>query len=127
MLRLKNQKGFTLIEIIAVLVILGILAAVAIPKFMDMADQARIKAVQGALAAGTSEVSMKWANLLLINSGNATPTLAAAAATASSATMGDFTFSYTATGNNVAVNVTGPGDRISGVDNANLTKTMILR
>jgi MSHA pilin protein MshA len=44
----RNQKGFTLIEIIAVLVILGILAAVAIPKYFDMQGQAQDKAVQGA-------------------------------------------------------------------------------
>ena len=32
----KNEEGFTLVEIIAVLVILGILAAVAIPKYFDL-------------------------------------------------------------------------------------------
>ena len=36
----NNQKGFTLVEIIAVLVILGILAAVAVPKFLDLSDSA---------------------------------------------------------------------------------------
>jgi prepilin-type N-terminal cleavage/methylation domain-containing protein len=42
---LKNQRGYTLIEIIAVLVILSILAAVAVPRFIDLAESARRKAL----------------------------------------------------------------------------------
>lgn len=45
---IRSQKGFTLIEIIAVLVILGILAAIAIPKYLDMRKDAVIKAASAA-------------------------------------------------------------------------------
>jgi prepilin-type N-terminal cleavage/methylation domain-containing protein len=120
---LRNQKGFTLIEIIAVLVILGILAAVAIPKFMSMAEEAKKKAVEGALAAGASEVSLKFANIILTS--GSTPTMAATASAASSP-LGDFTFTYAAQGGSaVRVTVTGPADKISGV--TPLTKDVVLR
>ena len=60
-----NQKGFTLIEIIAVLVILGILAAVAIPRFMDLTTVASDKAAMQAVAEGKSRLSNQFARNLL--------------------------------------------------------------
>jgi len=67
----KNQKGFTLIEIIAVLVILGLLSAVAVPKYMDMQNQARIKSAAAAIAETKSRLSSAYAQYLLANNGSA--------------------------------------------------------
>jgi MSHA pilin protein MshA len=65
--KMRNQKGFTLIEIIAVLVILGILAAVAVPKYIGLQQEAQNKSLQGAIAEGKARVSMYTAKLLLAN------------------------------------------------------------
>jgi MSHA pilin protein MshA len=70
---IKNQKGFTLIEIIAVLVILGILAAVAVPKYIDLSGQARIMAAQGAIAEIKGRLSQAQAKYMMAN-GGAAPT-----------------------------------------------------
>jgi prepilin-type N-terminal cleavage/methylation domain-containing protein len=68
----KREQGFTLIEIIAVLIILAILSAVAVPKFLDLRDQAQIKGLEGLVSAAQSQLHLVYAENILIKNGNAT-------------------------------------------------------
>jgi len=63
--RIKNNKGFTLIELVMVIVILGILAAVAIPRFVDLQGSARTSVANGLTGAMAGQITMLHANKLI--------------------------------------------------------------
>ncbi|WP_026960025.1 type II secretion system protein [Aliagarivorans taiwanensis] len=57
------QGGFSLIELVIVIVILGILAATALPRFLDVTDEAKVasmEGVAGGFATGVSLVRAQW-------------------------------------------------------------------
>ncbi len=84
----RNQKGFTIIELVVVIVILGILAAVAFPKFQGLSGEAKTAVVKGAIAAFQS------AAIITLAKGQGTvPTAASVIAQVA----GDGTVSFTGT------------------------------
>jgi len=57
----SRQTGFTLIELIMVIVILGVLSAVAIPKYLDLREDANLAAVNGVAGALSSAAAVNFA------------------------------------------------------------------
>ena len=89
-----NKKGFTLLEIVAVLAILGIIAAIALPRYFDLLADSRLKAVQSSLAEGRARVT-SWGSLQYLHNGM-WPTVDeyVEAADTIGRDGGDFRFSY---------------------------------
>jgi len=58
----SNEHGFTLLEIIAVMVILSILAAIVVPKYVSLDESARQRAIDAGIAELNGRETLTWSN-----------------------------------------------------------------
>jgi MSHA pilin protein MshA len=70
---MKNQSGFTLIELVIVIVLLGVLAAIAVPRFVNLEDDAQEAALNASAAAVTSAMNINYAGCAVNNHDDSDP------------------------------------------------------
>jgi prepilin-type N-terminal cleavage/methylation domain-containing protein len=64
-----SEKGFTLVEIIAVMVILSVLAAVAIPRYLSLDESARQRAIDAGISELNGRETLTWSNIKITITG----------------------------------------------------------
>lgn len=73
---LKNEKGFTLVELVVVIVVLGLLAAFAVPRFIDITTAARTSSVNGFAGGLRAAVAVVKAQYMINGTGTSPVTMA---------------------------------------------------
>jgi prepilin-type N-terminal cleavage/methylation domain-containing protein len=66
---IPGEQGFTLIELIAVMVILSVLAAIAIPRYLNIDESARQRAIDAGIAELNGRETLTWSNMKITNTG----------------------------------------------------------
>lgn len=64
-LTLSEEKGFTLIELMAMMVIIGVLSSVAVKKYTNINNSAELRAIEAGISELNSRETLTWANLII--------------------------------------------------------------
>jgi prepilin-type N-terminal cleavage/methylation domain-containing protein len=107
--RCRNQKGFTLIEIIAVLVILGVLSAVAAPKFIGLKTEAGNRAALQAVMEAQNRLTNQYAIKLMTSQEEASDLSAILSSVSTDA--GDYRLSFALAGSEIEITASGIPER----------------
>lgn len=129
-MKLKKSNGFTLLETIFVVVIIVILMVIALPRYTDFIDKAKVKVIQYVQASGCSNVTMAYSREILLNGKPPTMDRLYTILTDKSAgytTIGVFTVEYTIVDTKgIKVRVTGSSVFDMPITGGPFEKTILL-